>query len=276
VKRFWTKVSVAGEGDGWEIRLDGNPVKTPARAPLAVPSRALAEAIAEEWRGVGESIDPRAMRLTGLANAAIDRVEPDREAFARALACYGETDLACYRAEGPRQLVDRQEALWDALLAWARRRYDVDFATTDGVIHVAQPTATVEQLGHAVAALDPYRLAGLSPLVTIGGSLVAALAVLEQAVTPQEAWEAVSLDERWPATMKPILPAIAPKGRASWSPGRRRRGMRCWHGRGAAMTSISRRPPAWSTSLSPPRRWSSSATRSRRSIHFASPACRRS
>lgn len=197
MKRFWTDVTVAGEGDGWGIRLDGKPVKTPARAPLAVPSRALAEAIAEEWRGVGENIDPRAMPLTGLGNAAIDRVASDREGFARALACYGETDLACYRAEGPRELVARQEASWDALLAWARRRYDVDFATTAGIIHVAQPAATVEQLGHAVATLDAFRLAGLSPLVTIGGSLVAALAVLEDAVTPEQAWGIVSLDDRW-------------------------------------------------------------------------------
>ena len=146
-----------------------------------VPTEALAEAIAEEWRAVEDEIDPRAMPLTGLANAAIDRVAPDRQAFAEGLARYAEADLACYRAEGPRELVERQEQSWDALLAWARRRYDVDFATTSGLLHVAQPPATVERLAHAVAALDAFRLAGLSPLVTIGGSLVAALAVLEKA-----------------------------------------------------------------------------------------------
>jgi chaperone required for assembly of F1-ATPase len=110
---------------------------------------------------------------------------------------YAEADLACYRAEGPRALVERQAASWDALLAWARRRYDVDFATTSGLLHVAQPSATVERLGHAVAALDAFQLAGLSPLVTIGGSLIAALAVLEKAITPEQTWEAVSIDERW-------------------------------------------------------------------------------
>ena len=98
---------------------------------------------------------------------------------------------------GRSELVERQEESWDALLAWARRRYDVDFATTSGLMHVAQPPATVERLGHAVAALDAFHLAGLSPLVTIGGSLVAALAVLEKAITPEQAWEAVSIDERW-------------------------------------------------------------------------------
>jgi len=137
------------------------------------------------------------MPLTGLANAAIDRVAPDRAAFARGLANYAEADLACYRAEGPQTLVARQERQWDKLLAWARRRYDVDFATTSGLLHVAQPLATIERLSHAVAELDAFRLAGLSPLVTIGGSLVAALAVLEKALPAEEAWDAVSVDDCW-------------------------------------------------------------------------------
>jgi chaperone required for assembly of F1-ATPase len=197
VKRFWKEVAVESEGGGWSVRLDGRPVRTPARAALAVPTRALAEALAEEWRSLGDKIDPRVMPLTGLANAAIDRVVPDPRAFADGLARYAEADLACYRAEGPRALIERQERSWDRLLGWARRRYDVDFVTTCGLMHVAQPDATVERLAHAVAALDPFRLAALSPLVTIGGSLIAALAVIETALTPDQAWEAVSIDERW-------------------------------------------------------------------------------
>jgi chaperone required for assembly of F1-ATPase len=197
VKRFWKAVSVEREGEGWGIRLDGRPVKTPARAPLVVPTETFAQAIAEEWRVVEEAINPRAMPLTGLANAAIDRVAPERRAFADGLAHYAEADLACYRAEGPSGLVSRQEQSWDGLLAWARRRYDVDFATTCGLMHVEQPSATVDRLSHAVAALDPFRLAALSSLVTIGGSLLAGLAVLEKAITPEQAWDAVSVDERW-------------------------------------------------------------------------------
>ena len=197
MKRFWKEVGIERAGEGWAIRLDGRPVKTPARAPLEVPTDALAEAVAEEWRGVSERIDPRTMPLTGLANAAIDRIKPVRETFAKGLANYAEADLACYRSEGPRALVDRQERDWDKLLGWARRRFDIDFMTTSGLMHVAQPQATVDRLSHEVAALDPFRLAGLSPLVTVGGSLVAALAVLEKAMTPEEAWDAVSIDDSW-------------------------------------------------------------------------------
>ena len=197
MRRFWKSVSVEQDGEGWSIRLDERPVKTPARIPLAVPTEALAKAIAEEWSGIEGEIDPRAMPLTGFANAAIDRVAPDRTAFAEGIAKYAEADLACYRSDGPRPLVARQEEQWDKLLAWARRRFDVDFATTTGLMHVDQPPATVERLAHAASALDAFRLAALQSLVTIGGSLVAALAVQEKAITPEEAWEAVSLDDRW-------------------------------------------------------------------------------
>jgi chaperone required for assembly of F1-ATPase len=197
VKRFWNEVAVEPQNRGWTVKLDGKPLRTPARAALVVPTERLAEAIADEWRAVEGEVNPRAMPLTGLANAAIDRVEPERRAFAGGLARYAEADLACYRSDWPPELVGRQAAKWDDLLAWARRRYDVDFSTTSGILHVPQPQATIEQLDHAVAALDPFRLAGLSPLVTIGGSLLAGLAVLEKAMTPEAAWEAVSVDERW-------------------------------------------------------------------------------
>jgi len=197
MKRFWTDVEVKAEDGAWGVRLDGRPIRTPARATLTVPSEALARAIAEEWRSVRDDVDPRAMPLTGTANAAIDRVEPEGQGFAGGLARYAEADLACYRSERPPGLVEQQSKAWDPLLAWARRRYDVDFATTTGLLHVRQPQATIERLAHAVAALDSYRLAALSPLVTIGGSLIAALAVLEKAISAEEAWNSVSIDERW-------------------------------------------------------------------------------
>lgn len=197
MKRFWKEVAVEREGDGWTVKLDGRPVRTPARAPLVVPTEGLADMMAEEWRVVDDELDPRSMPLTGLANAAIDRIAPERLVFASGLAKYAEADLACYRSEWPPDLVERQAQSWDELLAWGRRRYDVDFATTSGLLHVPQPQATIDRLSQAVAELDAFQLAGLSHLVTTGGSLLAALAVLEKALGPEEAWQAVSIDDRW-------------------------------------------------------------------------------
>lgn len=194
MKRFY-KDATAAEGN--RILLDGRPVKTPGRVDLAPPSERLAQAIAAEWNAQDETIDPRAMPLTGLANAAIDRIAPDTDSFARGLAAYGESDLLCYRADGPVPLVERQMEHWDPILAWARRRYDVDFEIAKGVIHKPQPQNTIDQLTQAVLARGAFELAGLSPLVTVGGSLVIALALAEGAIDLDTAWDAASLDEQW-------------------------------------------------------------------------------
>lgn len=194
MKRFWTDVSIDAGG---VVRLDDRPVRTPGRVPLALPFPALAEAVAAEWRAVTGEIDPRAMPMTGLANAAIDRIAPDAPAFAASLATFGESDLLCYRAPEPPALVARQAQLWDPLLVWASTRYDVEFEIVHGIMHSAQPAATGVRLGEALAARSPWELAGLSPIVTIGGSLIAALALVEDAATADTVWRAVEADEDW-------------------------------------------------------------------------------
>ena len=197
MRRFYKEAAVEPVDDSYRILLDGRPVKTPARSPLAVRSEALAQAIAEEWNAQGEQVDPRSMPLTGLANAAIDRVAPDKEKFARGLAVFGESDLVCYRAEGPQRLVERQSERWDPIIAWARRRYDIDLEVVCGIIHRPQPKGALDQLAQAVDARSPFELAALSPLVTVSGSLVVALALAEGGIDLETAWAAASLEEQW-------------------------------------------------------------------------------
>ncbi len=204
MKRFWKTAAIVPQDGGWGIALDGRPVRTPARAPLVVPSEKLAEAIAAEWNAQGSDIDPAAMPMTGIANAAIDLATGDRAAFADTIAAYAQTDLLCYRDDRDAALQGEQAAAWNPLLAWAEARLGIEFALAQGVLPIDQPAATVTALRDAVHALDPFRLAPLSPLVTIGGSLVAGLALVEDAFSADMLWEAVSLDElyqerRWGA-----------------------------------------------------------------------------
>ena len=199
MKRFYTDATTRAGVDGLEVLLDGRPVKTPAKHPLLLPNQPLADAVAAEWQAQGETIDPRTMPLTGLANAAIDRVAPEPSAFARSIALYGESDLLCYRAEHPAELVQAQADAWDPLLGWARRRFDIDFEVVGGIVHRAQHPLTLERLSQAVAARDAFALAALSQFVTLSGSLVIGLALAEGAVTADEAWTAASVDERYQA-----------------------------------------------------------------------------
>lgn len=197
MKRFWKEVAVERTSRGWEIRLDARPVRTPGRLSLAVPNEGLAQAIADEWRDVDEDIDPRAMPLTGLANAAIDRIAPDTATFAAGLAKYGESDLLCYRSEHPALLRERQDRWWDAPLDWARGRYDLHFEIVTGIVHRDQPAATLARLADAIAAQNAFALAALNQVVTITGSLVLALALAEGAMDAESVWQAANLDEDW-------------------------------------------------------------------------------
>lgn len=195
MKRFWQEATSAKDTGGFLIRLDGRPMRTPKRAPFRVPTAALAAAIAGEWNAVGEEANPKAMPLTGLANAAIDVVAPDPAGFAAGLAAFGASDLTCYRAERPAELVGRQVAAWEPLLKTVERAHGLFFRRTAGIVPVDQPRETLTRLEQLFEALGPYRLAGLSPLVTISGSAVIALAVDAGLATAGEALAAAHVDE---------------------------------------------------------------------------------
>lgn len=200
-KRFWAEASVVPEdrGEGWGVRLDARRLRTPLKALLVVPTRPFAEEVAAEWAGQGEVVDPRAMPATRLANAAIDKVGPQRAEVAALVAAYGASDLLCHRAEGPATLVARQEAGWDPLLAWAGRELNAPLATGRGVMPVPQDPAALARLAARVEVMGPFPLAAFHDLVALSGSLVLALAVADDWLGPEEGWSISRIDEDFQA-----------------------------------------------------------------------------
>jgi chaperone required for assembly of F1-ATPase len=199
MKRFYTEAAATGTAAPFGVALDGRPVRTPARAALALPTAALAHAIANEWAAQADAINPRTMPLTGLANAAIDRVAPDPGSFAARLAGYAESELLAYRADGPESLVARQAERWDPWLAWAAAAHDARFRLVTGILHVTQPADTLAAITAAFAGLDPFRLVALDPIVTITGSAVLGLAVLAGKLDADAAYDLGHLDQIWQA-----------------------------------------------------------------------------
>jgi chaperone required for assembly of F1-ATPase len=195
MKRFYRNVTVAAVEGGFAIRLDDKPLRTPAKAPLTVPGAALAEAIAAEWRAQGEEVSPAALPLTRLASTAIDLVAPRRAAVVAEIAKYAGTDLVCYRAEHPAELVARQHHAWQPLLDWAALRYDAPLAVTAGIAPVAQPEASLRAFTAAVEAHDEMTLAALHLATSACGSIVLALALVEERLDADAAFAAAQLDE---------------------------------------------------------------------------------
>ncbi|MCJ2016529.1 ATPase [Methylobacterium sp. E-065] len=201
-RRFYTEAGFSEGPDGFRLTLDGRPANTPARNPLRLPTRALAERVAAEWAAQETQIDPARMPLTRLANTAIDGVAPRLAAVAADLSAYAGTDLVAYRAGDPERLVAAQATAWDPILAWARETFGARVILSEGVMHVTQPDDTVRALSATVQAVtDPFCLAGLHTLTTLTGSLLIALAVLKGRLTPAEAWAAAHVDETYQAAI---------------------------------------------------------------------------
>ncbi len=196
-RRFWTTATAVPVEAGFTVHLDARPVRTPLKAPLVLPTRALAEAVAAEWQAQEGRVDPEAMPFTRTANSAIDKVSPRQAEVAAMLAAYGATDLLCYRAEGPLELVVRQAEAWDPLLDWAAQALGAPLLVTTGVMHVNQPPESLAILHRRVSELDPFQLSAFHDLVALSGSLVLGLAVTEGRLAAKEAWTLSRIDEDW-------------------------------------------------------------------------------
>lgn len=198
-RRFWKTAQVVAEPGGYAIRLDGRPVKTPAKAAFILPTRALAQEIAAEWDAQDDTIRPATMPLTRSANSAIDKVMPNRHGVVAEIAGYGMTDLLCYRAEGPRALTDRQAAAWDSLLDWADRTLGAPLRVTRGIVPVSQPDDSLSRLTGHVDARPPFELAALHDLVALSRSLIIGLRALHPGADIGALWRASRIDEDWQA-----------------------------------------------------------------------------
>jgi len=205
MKRFWDTATAEPAGDCWQVMLDGKPMRLPGGAPLLLANEKLACAVAEEWqragRAKGGEMSFADTPLTRVAGTAQERVAPQAEAVALELARYGESDLLCYRADGPDALVRRQDEQWQPWLDWAARRFGARLRVTTGVMHCAQPPEAVAALAAAVAAHPPAALAALGIIVPATGSLVLGLAVAEGVLDAAGATRAAQLDELFQAEL---------------------------------------------------------------------------
>ncbi len=194
-KVFWTEVNVTEKDDGYAVLLDGRPIRTPAKAHLVVPSQPLADAIADEWRAQDEHINPTTMPFTRMANAAIDKLSVQHKEVCDMLAAYGDSDLLCYRAESPKELVSRQSAAWDPLLQWCAENLGACLETRFGIMPKSQADEDLGRLSKLVHNLKPFELSAFHDFVVISGSLVIALAILEGQIDGETGFSLSRIDE---------------------------------------------------------------------------------
>lgn len=218
MKRFWENAAAGAEEGGFSVRLDGRPVRLPEGTRLVLPTAALAAAVAAEWQAAGGArggeMSWADVPLTRLAGTTQVRIAPDPEPVVLELSRWAGSDLLCYRAETPSSLAERQQREWQPVLDWAATRYGAALVVTAGVMPVAQPPEALAALAGAVARQPVADLAALGVLVPALGSLVLGLAVVEGRLTPGQAWNLATLDERFEAEQWGCDPE-AEQGRAA-------------------------------------------------------------
>jgi chaperone required for assembly of F1-ATPase len=197
MKRFYRDVTVTRAADAFGVALDGKELRSPAKRALTLPTRALAEALAAEWAAQGEEIRPDTMKLMALVSTARDLVAEKPAAIADEAARYAATDLLCYRAEHPQNLVGRENLLWQPLIDWAANRFDAPLLVTAGIVPIDQPAGSLKALRLALDGLDPFTLAAIADLTSSCGSLILALALWDGRLDAAGAFEAAVLDENF-------------------------------------------------------------------------------
>jgi chaperone required for assembly of F1-ATPase len=199
MKRFYKEVSVAPQGGGFAVLLDGRSVKTPAGNGLVLPTEKLASAIAAEWQGQGDEIIATSMPLLRLANTVIDGVAANRDEVIGAILRFGENDLICYRAHQPPELLARQAAGWDPLLDWVAEKHRANMRVAAGLTHIDQPPESLAALRQALGNFDAFTLGALHVIASITGSTVLALAVADGLLSGTQAFELSRIDETYQA-----------------------------------------------------------------------------
>ena len=197
-KRFYKKVSILEQKGAYGLLLDGKNVRTPSRAPLAVNNQQVAEFLCKEWNDQKKRIDPMTMPVTRLVNTAIDGVSTDMQAVKEDIIRYCGTDLICYRAGEPEQLIELQNDHWDPLIEWAHSALGTRLDLSQGVIHVEQPPESIASFSAHVGMIDdPLILAATHVVMSLTGSAVIAMAVLKDELNLKDAWRAAHVDEDW-------------------------------------------------------------------------------
>ncbi|KPF62110.1 molecular chaperone [Porphyrobacter sp. AAP60] len=203
MRRFYNDVALAAQPEGYQVMLDSRGLKTVGGAPQIVPTQALGEALAAEWRKQGEKIDPASLPLRDMADYAIDIVAPDPAAVAQGLVAYAETDTLCYRADPDEPFYARQIEVWEPLLSAFEAAHGIALVRVSGVLHRPQPPKVLAILRDRLLALDPFALAGAEVMTKLAASLVTALAALDARgeEEPLALWQAACLEEEWQADL---------------------------------------------------------------------------
>jgi len=187
IRRFYKKVNVVREGEGYEILLDKRTLRTPSRQLMRLPSLPLALAIAAEWQIQGPYLKPFSMPLTQLSSTALDiPFTLQRPPFCDRVVSFLHSDTACYR-EVKEKIRALQNACLDPVLAHVRERYGLEMRVNDGMDLQDASEEVVGRLRKVLEGVSDIELVALETAVTVTKSVAIALCLLDGHLSIEQA-----------------------------------------------------------------------------------------
>ncbi|CAL4974095.1 unnamed protein product [Urochloa decumbens] len=169
-KRFYRDATVrlADDGNGWTVMLDYRTLKSPAKRPLKLPSRALAMAIAAEWEyQESDGIRPFTMPLMKLACTALERVP----------------------------LTQKQKEKIDPILDWVNTEFGFKTVVYTTFLGGKQDEGLTRAVETVLKKTTDCELASIDAMAAAAHSLVIPLAIFKERLGIEEAIELIRLEE---------------------------------------------------------------------------------
>ncbi|QNT78973.1 ATP12 chaperone protein [Entomobacter blattae] len=199
--RFWEKVLLREEDQGYGIVLDKKPLKLPSGEPLVIHNLALAKTIQKEWAGLGGGQKGQAfcfsdIPLTRIVGTMEGLIRHDIKSVIAKLIEYAQSDLLCFHSEKPKQIAKRQQEEWLPIVTWFSKKYQLSIKVTT-TLHVPDfSQETIDRLTVLLDSLTLIEVTVLSLLVPLAGSLILGMAYLDETVTIDEVFSLSTLPER--------------------------------------------------------------------------------
>ena len=200
MKKFWKIVQVKKKlKNSFDILLDKRILKTPMQKDLIFSNYKIAKETALEWDIDEKEINTENMVFYGLISTAIDKINNDKVSYIENVLGFINTDLICYRADKPNELIDLQNSSWNPIISFIKKYIDVELKFFIGVMPSKQSLEIFNRLKTLINSFSDIEISALHRMTNLTGSIFISICILKGDVLKNEAFELSFLDELYQA-----------------------------------------------------------------------------
>jgi len=200
MKKFWKKIEIRqSSSKKFHLLLDNKKLTTPMKKELVLPSVILVNEVLREWDQNSDNINIDDLVFYGVLSTAIDKVNLEKDAYVNDIIDFIDTDLICYRAESPNDLIALQNKSWNPILLLIEKYIDVKIKVFKGVMPSNQDQKVHTEIKKLISNLSDVQISVLHRITNLIGSIFLSLCILKKDLLKEDAFECSFLDELWQA-----------------------------------------------------------------------------